>query len=75
MGGYKFVEFVLFKQISFLYIQTLLNDCEHIEGVARRHRSRAEFGLVLKKSADVQHSIPSCTGIWNMELYQKLKFH
>ena len=34
------------KQISFLYIQTLHNDCSHIEVVHRLHRSRAEFGLV-----------------------------
>ena len=36
----------LYKQISFLYIQTLHNDCSHIEDVHRRSRSRAEFGLV-----------------------------
>ena len=35
-----------FKQISFLYIQTLHNDCSHIEDVQRGSRSRAEFGLV-----------------------------
>ena len=35
------------KQISFLYIQTLHNDCSHIEDVHRGHRSRAEFGLVI----------------------------
>ena len=35
-----------FKQISFLYIQTLYNDCSHIEDVHQRCRSRTEFGLV-----------------------------
>ena len=29
------------------YIQTLHNDCSHIEDVHRRCRSRADFGLVL----------------------------
>ena len=47
-----FVCNLLFKQISFLYIQTLHNDCSHIEDVHRRRRSRAEFGLVvIKKQA------------------------
>ena len=41
-----FVCNLLFKQISFLYIQTLHNDCSHFEDVHRRRRSRAEFGLV-----------------------------
>ena len=41
-----FVCNLLFKQISFIYIQTLHNDCSHIEDVHRRCRSRAEFGLV-----------------------------
>ena len=35
------------KQISFLYIGTLHDDCSHIEDVHRGCRSRAEFGLVL----------------------------
>ena len=35
-----------FKPISFLYIQTLHNDCSPIEDVHRRRRCRAEFGLV-----------------------------
>ena len=38
-----------FKPISFLYIQTLLNDCSPVEDVHRRRRSRAEFGLVVKE--------------------------
>ena len=45
------------KQISFLYIRTLHNDCSHIEDVQLRRRSRAEFGLVsimwLASSGDV----------------------
>ena len=41
-----FVCNLLFKQISFLYIQTLHNDCPHIEDV-HRQRHRAEYGLVL----------------------------
>ena len=45
------------KQISFLYIRTLHNDCSHIEAVQLRRRSRAEFGLVsimwLASSGDV----------------------
>ena len=36
--------------ISFLYIQTLHNDCSHIEDVPQRCRSRAEFGLVVPKT-------------------------
>ena len=36
---------LFFKQISFLYIQTLHNNCSHIEDLHRRRRSRAEFGL------------------------------
>ena len=35
-----------FKQIAFLYIQTLHNDCSHIVDVHQRCRSRAVFGLV-----------------------------
>ena len=42
----KFACNLYLKQISFLYIQTLHNDCSHIEDVQRRGRSRAEFGLV-----------------------------
>ena len=42
-----FVGYLLYKQISFLFIQTLHNDCSHIEDVHWRRRSRAEFGLVL----------------------------
>ena len=42
-----FVCNLLFKQISFRYIQTLHNDCSHIEDVHRRRRSKADFGLVL----------------------------
>ena len=42
-----FVCNLLSKQISFLYIQTLHNDCSHIEDVHRRRRSRSEFGIVL----------------------------
>ena len=34
------------KQISFLYIQILHNDCSHIEDMHRGRRLRAEFGLV-----------------------------
>ena len=41
-----FVCNLLFKQISFLYSKTLLNDCSYIEDVHRRRRSRAGFGLV-----------------------------
>ena len=37
-----------FKPISFLYIQTLDNDCSPIEDVHRQCRSRAEFGRVSK---------------------------
>ena len=43
---YLFVCNLQFKPISFLYIQTLHNDCSPIEDVHRRRRSRAEFGLV-----------------------------
>ena len=35
-----------FKQTAFLCIQTLHNDCAHIEDVNQRRRSRAEFGLI-----------------------------
>ena len=42
-----FVCNLLYKQISFLYIQTLHNDFSHIEDVDRRCRSRAEFGLII----------------------------
>ena len=43
---YLFVCNLQFKQISFLYVQTLHNDCSHIEDVHRLRRSRAEFDLV-----------------------------
>ena len=42
----SFVCNLYLKQILILYIQTLHNDCSHIEDVHRRRRSRAEFGLV-----------------------------
>ena len=45
-----------FNHISFLNIQTLHNDCTHIEDVHRRRRSRAEFGLVLN-IIELQHEI------------------
>ena len=41
-----FVCYLQFKRISFLYIQTLHNDCSPIKGVHRGRRSRAEFDLV-----------------------------
>ena len=43
---YSFVCNLYLKHISFLYIQTLRNDCSHIEDIHQRRRSRAEFGLV-----------------------------
>ena len=41
-----------FKPISFLYIQTLQNDCSPIEEVNPWRRSRAEFGLVFVLEQD-----------------------
>ena len=37
---------VQFKHISFLYIQTLHNDCSHVEDLHWSRRSKAEFGVV-----------------------------
>ena len=42
----SFVCNLYLKQILILYIQTLHNDCSHIEDVHLRRRSSAEFGLV-----------------------------
>ena len=42
----SFVCNLYLKQILILYIQTLHNDCSHIEDVHQQRRFRAEFGLV-----------------------------
>ena len=50
---YLFVCNLSFRQILFLYIQILRDDCSHIEDVQRRGRSRGEFGLVHGKDTGV----------------------
>ena len=45
----SFVCNLYLKQILILYIQTLHNDCSHIEDVHWRRRSRAEIGLASLK--------------------------
>ena len=64
-----FVCYLQFKQISFLYVQTLHNDCSHTEDVHRRRRSRAEFGHVLSPlSVEIHFNIQNFDLFVNVKL-------
>ena len=71
---YLFVCNLQFKQISFLYVQTLHNDCSHIEDVHRRRRSRAEFDLV-GSSERGQVALNRGQAAENLEWNVQYKYH
>ena len=53
-----------FKKISLLYIQTLHNDCSHIEDVYGQRRSRAEFGFFIIVNAGNVHNLQKMQSIY-----------
>ena len=59
-----------FKPISFLYIQTLHNDCSLTEDVHRRRRSRAEFGLVFRPIRHRKSNVSITLRGWCSYLYE-----